>query len=90
MSGVLEAELATFARNLELLEREHHGKFVVVHGDEIVDTFDTFQAAADEALRRFGDSESYLIRQIKGAPIRLSPAILMGALNANSAGSGHE
>jgi hypothetical protein len=53
-SDVLERELATFERERKHLEREHLGKFVLVRDDQIIGTFDTFDAAAEEALRRFG------------------------------------
>jgi hypothetical protein len=86
MSPVLERELATLAREAEHLEREHRGKFVLIRGDEIIDTFDTFDAAAEEGLRRFGQGP-YLIRQIGAESMSLPPALAYGFDLCRSLGS---
>jgi hypothetical protein len=77
----LEQELATLGREKDRLEREHRGKFVLVRGDQIVGTFDTFDAAAEEALRRFGQGP-YLIRQIGEETMSLPPALVYGLIHA--------
>jgi hypothetical protein len=60
------------------LERNHFGKFVVIHDSELVGAFDSFENAAREALRRFGGDETYLIRQVGSDEPKLSPAIVYG------------
>lgn len=42
----------------------HLGKFAVFYNKELVDTFDSFDNAAEEAIKRFGKGP-YLIRQVK-------------------------
>jgi hypothetical protein len=83
MSKTLDREIAVYDRERERLEREHRGKFVLVRGDEIVGTFDTFQAAADEAVRRFGRGP-YLIRHVSDEKLGISPAVLYGLIHAHS------
>jgi hypothetical protein len=73
----LTREIATFDRERERLEREHVGKFVLIRGDEVIGTYDAFQTAADEGLRRFGNTP-FLIREIGRRDYTLSPAIMYG------------
>lgn len=82
MPKVLERELATFEKERERLEREHSGKFVLIHGDEAIGTYDSFDTAADEGLRRFG-REPFLIRQVGEAPVELPTALIYGLTSAN-------
>jgi hypothetical protein len=71
----LDDEIAAFAVMRTELEREHMGKWALVHDRELVATFDTFDAAAQDAVRRFGRGP-YLIRQI-GAPRMTLPASVL-------------
>ena len=80
---VLKDELATYEKERKRLEKEHLGKFVLIHGDEVIDTFDNFQNAADEGLRRFGDAP-FLIRQIGREEAHLSPAVIFGLTRVNT------
>ena len=82
MTKVLQAELATLAREKEHLEREHKGKFVLIQGDEVIDAFDAFETAADEGLNRFG-RKPFLIRQIGEEAVELPPAVIYGLTRAN-------
>ena len=77
MSKVLESELAALENNRQHLEREHPGKFVLIHGDEVVGTYDDFGKAADEGLRRFG-REPFLIRQIGAEQVEIPTAVVHG------------
>jgi hypothetical protein len=79
----LEQELATLDREKDRLEKEHRGKFALIRGDEVIGTFDTFDAAAEEALRRFGQGP-YLIRQIGEESMSLPPALAYGLMYAGS------
>jgi hypothetical protein len=71
----LEKEIATYKRLLPDLESHHKGKWVVIHGDDFVGAFDTFNSAASEAVQRF-DRGPYMIRQV-GAPDIVLPASVM-------------
>lgn len=73
----LQKEIAAYEKIEPELRKTQTGKYALVKGDELVGTFDSFDAAASEGLQRFGD-EDFLIRQI-GVPLSsLSPAILYG------------
>ncbi len=61
---VLEKELATYKKMRPELLKHHLGKHAVIHGDTFVGAFDTFDAAAREAINQFGDGP-YLIREVK-------------------------
>lgn len=68
---VLEREIAAYDAVHGELERKHSGKFVVFRADKLVGIFDSFEAAAGEAIRRFSRGP-YLIREV-GASVALLP-----------------
>lgn len=85
MNDKLAQEIATFEKHRADLEKSHPGKFVLIKGDEVLGTFDTFENAAAEGVRLF-PKEDFLIRQI-GAPVaQLSPAIVYGLTGVHSEG----
>jgi hypothetical protein len=59
----LEKELATYQAKLPELKQQHEGKFVLIHGDEVVDTYSSYDDALKEGYRRFG-LEPFLVKQI--------------------------
>ena len=59
----LEQEIEAFNRMKPELEKHHFDKWVVIKDSELVGAFDTFDAAAETAVRRFGRGP-YLIRVI--------------------------
>lgn len=71
---VLDKEIATFDAKKNELEKHHLGKFVVIRGDEVVGTWDTMDAAATEAVRKFCRGP-YLIRQIGAPPISIPASV---------------
>ena len=58
-----------------MLKADHFGKWVVFHDEELVDLYDTFEAAADDAVMKFGRGP-YLIRKIGEGPITLPASVL--------------
>lgn len=59
----LEREIETYNRRLsELLTDE--GKYVVIHVDDVVGTFDGFDDALRVGYERFGD-DAFLVRKIR-------------------------
>jgi hypothetical protein len=78
----LERELATWAKHQAELEKLHPEKFVLIHGDEVVNTYDTFENAAAEGLRRFPEDD-FLVRQIKGQRLELPVAVIYGLTGVN-------
>jgi len=59
----LERELETFRGKLHELAAEHEGKFVLVHGEEIVDTFQTYEDALKAGYTKFG-LDPFLVKQV--------------------------
>ena len=70
----LETEIRAYDAKRQELERHHKGKFVIFHGEEFAGAFDTFDAAAAEAIRRFGHGP-YLIRQVGVTPPPISASL---------------
>lgn len=71
----LDTEIKAYELRRKELEEHYRGKFVVFKGSEFVGHWDTLDAAATEAVRRFGRGP-YLIRQV-GAPSPTLPASVM-------------
>jgi hypothetical protein len=58
----LEKELATYHAKLADL-KVHEGKFVLIHGDEVVDYFSTYEDAIKAGYQRF-KLEAFLVKRI--------------------------
>ena len=58
----LEKELATYKEKLAEL-KEHEGKFVLIHGDRIVDYFAAYEDAIKAGYQQF-KLESFLVKQV--------------------------
>ena len=69
----IQQEIDAFQTMRGELEKHHMGKHVVIKDGLLVGAFDTFDAAAREALARFGQ-EPFLIRQVGGPDIVRIPA----------------
>ena len=67
----LEKELATYERNHRQLAG-HVGKFVLIHGDDIVSCFDTYDDAIKAGYRQFG-LEGFLVKCVEAVPIPRFP-----------------
>ena len=59
----LEKELAAYKQKLPEL-KEQEGKFALVHGDELVDVYSTYEDAIKEGYNRF-KLEPFLVKQIR-------------------------
>ncbi len=60
----LEEELGTYRSKLQELKAEHEGKFVLIHGLEVVDTFSSYDDAIKAGYQRFG-LNPFLVKQIR-------------------------
>jgi len=58
----LEKELETYKNKLPEL-KQHEGKFVLIHGEEVVDTFTSYEDAIKEGYKKFG-LKPFLVKQI--------------------------
>lgn len=59
----LEHELATYEEHLPELA-QHEGRFVLIHGDDVVDTFSSYADALRQGYRQFG-LRPFLVKRIE-------------------------
>lgn len=78
----LSEERKAFKKMRDELEATAKGKWVLFYKSDLIATFDTFDAAATEAVRKFGRGP-FLIRQI-GAPETVLPASLAYAYSQHA------
>ena len=71
----IKSEIAAYEKLRQDLERDQMGKWVLMHDEQVIGIFDAFEAAAEEAVQKFGRGP-YLLRQI-GAPPVVLPASVM-------------
>ena len=71
----LKREIGAYEKMRPDLEAEHLGKWAVVHDEKLVNVYDSFEAAAEDAVRQFGRGP-YLIRQIGAPPVTLPASVL--------------
>lgn len=79
--ATLKKEIAAYETMRGDLEMERLGKWVVVHDEKLVGTYDSFHEAAEDAVQRFGRGP-YLIRQIGQAPLTLPASVLYRPVHA--------
>jgi hypothetical protein len=60
----LHRELATYAEKQDELEG-HQGKFVLIHGDSIVEIFDTYADAIGHGYRLYSVREAFLVKRVE-------------------------
>ena len=80
--AALSKEIAAYDRMRSYLEMDYFGKWIVMHDEELIGSYESFEAAADQAVRRFGRGP-YLIRQVGEGPITLPASALYNPVNAN-------
>ena len=71
----LSDEIAAYERMRNGLETDHFGQWALVRQEELIGTYESFESAADDAVRKFGGGP-YLIRQI-GTPAPSLPASVL-------------
>jgi hypothetical protein len=60
----LEKELETYNARLPELKAQE-GKYVLIHGDQIVDTYSSYEDAMKEGYTKFGLGSPFLVKQIR-------------------------
>ena len=73
--ALLSKEIAAYDRMRDVLEMDYFGKWVIVHDEELVGTYDESGDAVNDAIRRFGRGP-YLIKQVGEPPLTLPASIL--------------
>ena len=76
----LDREIAAYEKRQAELEANYFGKWVVFRDQQLIGAFDTLDAAASEAIRRFGRGP-YLIRQVGAPPVVLPASVLYQPVN---------
>jgi len=71
MTEVLSKELKTYQANLENLLGSHDGKFVLIHGEKILGTFDSQMDAITRGYRELGNVP-FLVKQVLKVDVPLS------------------
>ena len=81
----LSEEIAAYEGMRLELERDHFGKWVIVHEGKVAGIHDTFEAAASSAVERFG-AGPYLIREIGAPPLSIPVSVLYQPVGGHAAG----
>jgi hypothetical protein len=71
----LSKEIQAYEGMKDPLEAEHMGKWVLIYKQKLEGVFDSFELAANDAVRRFG-AGPYLIRQVGAPPVVLSASVM--------------
>ncbi len=71
----LDQEIAAFEGMSRDLEAHYMGKWVVVHDLKLTDVYESFENAAQDAVRKFGRGP-YLIRQVGALPVALPASVM--------------
>ena len=82
MTTTLSKEIAAYERIRDALETDHFGRWVVFHDGRLVNTYESFEQAAEDAVRQFGRGP-YLIRQVGAPPVSLRAPTLYRPVSAN-------
>ena len=75
--ATLKKEMAAYESMREDLELDHAGKWVIIHEETLIGSYDSSQLAAEEAIRRFGHGP-YLIRKVGAQPVNLPLVVTKG------------
>jgi len=71
----IKSNLAAYTKMQDELEAKYMGKWVLFYDDKFISVFETFEDAAQDAVKQFGRGP-YLITQVGAPPVTL-PASLM-------------
>lgn len=71
----IDREITAYESIREDLEAQHMGQWVLLHNQKFIGVYDSFQVAAENAVRRFGRGP-YLIRQVGAPPVTLPASVM--------------
>ena len=78
----IDMEIAAYESQKQDLETCCLDKWVVIHGGKVEGTYDDFNEAASDAVKRFGRGP-YLIRQVGKKPTVLPASVVFSIHHAN-------
>ncbi len=82
MAVLLSKQISAYEEMREHLELDHFGEWVVVHDETLAGTYESFEEAAEDAVRQFGRGP-YLIRRVGETSVTLPASVLYRPVNAN-------
>lgn len=68
-------DIAAYEKMQQELEAKHIGKWVLFHNEKFIAVYDSFEAVAEDAVKRFGRGP-YLIRQVGAPPVTLPASVM--------------
>ena len=80
--ATLDDNIAVYDKMREHLEAELFGKWVIFYNEELAGSYDDFEDAAVDAIKRFGRGP-YLIREVGKGPLQLPPRLWYQIPHAN-------
>ncbi len=76
----IDSELAAYEGMRAGLEARHMGQWVLIHDQELIDSYDSFEKAAEDAVAKFGRGP-YLIRQVGVTSVTLPASVMYSLTN---------
>jgi hypothetical protein len=70
----IDKEIAAYEKFRTDLEAHKMGRWVLVHSEQVIGDYDSFDAAAKDAVLKFGRGP-YLIRQVGASSITLPASV---------------
>ena len=81
---LLQTEIDFYDRERANLLQSYPNRVLLIHGEEIVGDFETYEAAVAEGFRRFRPEPFLVRRSGEETPVVSAPALTLGALSADS------
>jgi hypothetical protein len=79
----LKDEIAAYDSMRGDLEAKFLGRWALVHDRHLIDTYESFDQAAKDAVHRFGRGP-YLIRQVGAPPVSLPASVMYRPVYADN------
>jgi hypothetical protein len=71
----VKKDIAAYEKMQPELEARHMGKWVLFHDEKFIEMYDSFELAAEYAVKNFGRGP-YLIRQVGAPPVTLPASVM--------------
>lgn len=78
--GFLKAEIAYYDEHAKELLLTYPNRFVLIHGDELIGTFESHAEAVGEGVRRYGRGPFLVRRTGEKQRVLTAPALSLGLL----------